>query len=106
MLQRPCRHAASAAFNGACVLSSNRSITGWPTRPLASTKPNSSSQAANGAGSILWQNNAGSNVAFINWDGGYATGDGTNYKISLDTETVSLSSDALMVWHNVNSVFS
>jgi len=67
---------------------------------------NSSSQAANGAGSILWQNNAGSNVAFINWDGGYATGDGTNYKISLDTETVSLSSDALMVWHNVNSVFS
>jgi hypothetical protein len=67
---------------------------------------NSSSQAANGAGSILWQNNAGSNVAFINWDGGYATGDGTNYKISLDTETVSLSSDALMVWHNVNNVFS
>jgi hypothetical protein len=67
---------------------------------------NSSSQAANGAGSILWQNNAGSNVAFINWDGGYATGDGTNYKISLDTETVSLSSDALMVWHNVNSVFA
>ena len=67
---------------------------------------NSSSQAANGAGSILWQNNAGSNIAFINWDGGYATGDGTNYKISLDTETVSLSSDALMVWHNVNSVFS
>ena len=67
---------------------------------------NSSSQAANGAGSILWQNNAGSNVAFINWDGGYATGDGTNYKISLDTETVGLSSDALMVWHNVNSVFS
>ncbi|HXM44140.1 MAG TPA: hypothetical protein VN924_23090 [Bryobacteraceae bacterium] len=67
---------------------------------------NSSSQAANGAGSILWQNNAGSNVAFINWDGGYATGDGTNYKISLDTETASLSSDALMVWHNVNSVFA
>jgi hypothetical protein len=67
---------------------------------------NSSSQAANGAGSILWQNNAGSNVAFVNWDGGYATGDGTNYKISLDTETVSLSSDALMVWHNVNNVFS
>lgn len=67
---------------------------------------NSSSQAANGAGTILWQNNAGSNVAFINWDGGYATGDGTNYKISLDTETVGLSSDALMEWHNVNSVFS
>lgn len=67
---------------------------------------NSSSQAANGAGSILWQNNAGSNIAFINWDGGYATGDGSNYKISIDTETASLSSDALMVWHNVNSVFS
>jgi hypothetical protein len=67
---------------------------------------NSSSQAANGAGSILWQNNAGSNIAFINWDGGYATGDGTNYKISLDTETVGLSSDALIVWHNVNSVFA
>ncbi|MGA3044952.1 MAG: hypothetical protein ABSF54_29600, partial [Bryobacteraceae bacterium] len=67
---------------------------------------NSSSQAATGAGSIIWQNNAGSNLAFINWDGGYATGDGTNYKISLDTETVGLSSDALIVWHNVNSVFS
>jgi len=67
---------------------------------------NSASQAANGAGSILWQNNSGSNLAFINWDGGYATGDGTNYKISLDTETLSLSSDALIVWHNVNSVFS
>ena len=67
---------------------------------------NSSSQAANGAGSILWQNNAGSNIAFINWDGGYATGDGTNYKISLDTETAGLSSDALIVWHNVNNVFS
>jgi hypothetical protein len=67
---------------------------------------NSSSQAANGAGSILWQNNAGSNLAFVNWDGGYATGDGTNYKISLDTETVGLSSDALVVWHNVNNVFS
>lgn len=67
---------------------------------------NSSSQAANGAGSILWQNNAGSNLAFINWDGGYATGDGTNYKISLDTQTASLSSDALIVWHNANNVFS
>jgi hypothetical protein len=67
---------------------------------------NSTSQAANGAGTILWQNNAGSNLAFINWDGGYATGDGTNYKISLDTETAGLSSDALIVWHNANNVFS
>ena len=67
---------------------------------------NSSSQAANGAGSIIWQSNAGSNIAFINWDGGYATGDGTNYKISLDTQTVGLSGDALIVWHNVNNVFS
>jgi hypothetical protein len=67
---------------------------------------NSSSQATNGAGSILFQNNAGSNIAFINWDGGYATGDGTNYKISLDTETAGLSSDAMMVWHNANNVFA
>ena len=67
---------------------------------------NSVSQAANGAGSLIWQNNAGSNIAFINWDGGYATGDGANYKISLDTETASLSSDALIVWHNVNNVFA
>jgi hypothetical protein len=55
---------------------------------------------------VLWKNNAGGNIAFINWDGGYSEGDGTNYKISLDTSTLSLSSDSMLVWHSVNSTFS
>jgi len=67
---------------------------------------NSSSQAANGSGSILWQNNAGSTMSFINWDGGFAEGDGTNYKISLDTSTESLSSDSILAWHSTNNVFT
>jgi hypothetical protein len=67
---------------------------------------NSSSQAANGAGPVLWQNNAGSTMSFINWDGGFAEGDGTNYKISLDTGTLGMSSDSLVAWRSVNNVFS
>lgn len=67
---------------------------------------NSSSQAANGIGPVLWQNNAGSTMSFINWDGGFAEGDGTNYKISLDTSTLGMSSDALVAWRSVNNVFS
>ena len=67
---------------------------------------NSSSQAGNGAGSVLWQNNAGSTMSFINWDGGFAEGDGTNYKISLDTNTLGMSSDSLVAWHSLNNVFS
>jgi hypothetical protein len=67
---------------------------------------NSSSQAANGAGSVLWQNNAGATMSFINWDGGFAEGDGTNYKISLDTSTLGMSSDSLIAWRPLNNVFS
>jgi hypothetical protein len=67
---------------------------------------NSSSQAGNGIGPVLWQNNAGSTMSFINWDGGYAEGDGTNYKISLDTATLGMSSDSLVAWRSVNNVFS
>ena len=67
---------------------------------------NSSSQAANGAGSVLWQNNAGATMSFINWDGGFAEGDGTNYKISLDTSTLGMSSDSLITWRPLNNVFS
>jgi hypothetical protein len=70
------------------------------------TFKNSSSQAANGIGSVLWQNNAGSTMSFINWDGGYAEGDGTNYKISLDTSTLGMSSDSIVAWRSVNNVFS
>jgi len=55
---------------------------------------------------VLWKNNAGNNIAFINWDGGYSEGDGTNYKISMDTSTLALSSDGVMVWRSVNNVFS
>jgi len=67
---------------------------------------NSSSQAANGAGPLLFQNNAGSVISFINWDGGFAEGDGSNYKISLDTVTAGLSSDSVVAWHSVNNVFA
>ncbi len=67
---------------------------------------NSSSQAANGAGPLLFQNNAGSVMSFINWDGGFAEGDGTNYKISLDVATAALSSDAIIAWHSLNNVFA
>ena len=62
---------------------------------------NSSSQAANGIGPVLFQNNAGSVMSFINWDGGFAEGDGANYKISLDTVTAGLSSDSIIAWHNL-----
>jgi len=67
---------------------------------------NSSSQATNGAGSLLFQNNAGSTMSFINWDGGFAEGDGINYKISLDTVTAGLSSDSIIAWHSQNNVFA
>jgi len=66
---------------------------------------NGANQANAGAASVLWQNNAGNNIAFINWDGGYSEGDGTNYKISLDTSTLALSSDSILVWHSVNNAF-
>jgi len=67
---------------------------------------NGANQATSGTAPVLWKNNAGSNIAFINWDGGYSEGDGTNYKISMDTSTLSLSSDTVVVWHSVNSTFS
>jgi hypothetical protein len=67
---------------------------------------NSSSQAGNGIGPVLWENNAGNTMSFINWDGGFAEGDGANYKISLDTTTLGMSSDSLVAWHSVNSVFA
>ena len=67
---------------------------------------NSSSQAGNGIGPVLWQNNAGSTMSFINWDGGFAEGDGSNYKISLDTSTESLSSDSVLAWHSTNNVYA
>jgi hypothetical protein len=67
---------------------------------------NSSNQATNGAGPLLFQNNAGNVMSFINWDGGFAEGDGSNYKISLDTVTAGLSSDSIIVWHNQNSAFA
>lgn len=96
----------AVAFGGTTLNSAGGTL--YNNAPSGNTQiiiKNSTSQATNGAGSVLWQNNAGSNMAFINWDGGYATGDGANYKISLDMQTVSLSSDALLVWHNVNNVF-
>jgi hypothetical protein len=67
---------------------------------------NSSSQATNGTGPLLFQNNAGTVMSFINWDGGFAEGDGTNYKISLDGATAALSSDAILAWHSQNNVFA
>ncbi|MGO4883081.1 MAG: beta strand repeat-containing protein [Bryobacteraceae bacterium] len=79
------------------------SAAGQITQIVVQNGPN---QASVGAASVLWKNNAGSNIAFINWDGGYSEGDGTNYKISLDTSTLSLSSDSLLVWHSVNSTFA
>ena len=54
---------------------------------------------------MVWQNNAGATMSFINWDGGYAEGDGSNYKISLDTSTLGLASDGLLAWRSVNNVF-
>jgi hypothetical protein len=67
---------------------------------------NGANQTTSGAASVLWKNNAGNNIAFINWDGGYAEGDGTNYKISMDTSTLAMSSDSLMIWHSVNNAFA
>jgi hypothetical protein len=67
---------------------------------------NGQNQATSGTASVIWKNYAGSNIAFINWDGGYAEGDGNNYKISLDTSTLGLSSDSLVTWHSVNNVFA
>ena len=33
---------------------------------------NGANQANSGTAPVLWKNNAGNNIAFINWDGGYA----------------------------------
>jgi co-chaperonin GroES (HSP10) len=79
------------------------SASGQNTQVVVQNGPN---QATSGTASMLWKNNAGSNIAFVNWDGGYAEGDGTNYKISLDTSTLGLSSDTVVTWHSVNNVFS
>ena len=67
---------------------------------------NGANQSSSGTASVLWKNNAGGNMAFINWDGGYAEGDGSNYKISLDASTLALSSDGVLVWRNINNVFA
>ena len=67
---------------------------------------NSSQQSANGAASMIWKNNAGGNLAFINLDGGYAWGDGTNYKGYFSGPTVTHSSDTIFVWKNQNNAFS
>lgn len=79
------------------------SAAGQNTQVIVQNGPN---QAASGTASLLWKDYAGNNIALINWDGGYAEGDGTNYKISLDTTTLGMSSDSLVSWHSVNNVFA
>lgn len=79
------------------------STAGQSTQVVIQNGPN---QATSGTAPVLWKNNAGNNIAFINWDGGYAEGDGTNYKISMDTSTLALASDGVLVWRNLNNVFS
>jgi hypothetical protein len=104
--------AAANDYNLSQISSGTLSATGGAVYNPAGTGntqivfKNSSSQAGNGIGSVLWQNNAGSTMSFINWDGGFAEGDGTNYKISLDTSTLSMSSDSLVAWRSVSNVFS
>ncbi|MGD0360275.1 MAG: hypothetical protein ABSC93_05370 [Bryobacteraceae bacterium] len=78
-------------------------VAGQSTQIVVQNGPN---QASSGAASVLWKNNAGNNIAFINWDGGYAEGDGTNYKISMDTATLAMSSDTFLAWRSVNNAFA